>query len=171
MARHRYAFNLQTIPTPLLALSIVGCGRENRKGIQCAIEWMLTALLGKRLTANIELRVQFLSELEGSVGDCEWIDNNIAPRKFLIRISQSQSKRQQLITLAHELVHLKQFATNQLFDYAINSDLSRWQRRKIDSTKYAYRDLPWEQDAYTAQQFLFHAYRTWAKRQCAGVNI
>lgn len=165
MPRRRSSFDCDVPPTSLLRLSITGIGKTDRKQFRQATEWMLTALVGTRLVQNIDLTVRFVPNLGRYVGDCEWLDDNIGPRQFLIRISTRQSKRQKMLTLAHELCHVKQFVTNQLFDYATSSNLSRWHRRVIDVTQYAYEDLPWERDAYATQTPLLRAYTQWAKQQ------
>lgn len=163
--RRSSKFDRDALPTSLLRLSITGVSKTHRKEFRHAIEWMLTALVGSRLAANVDLTVRFVPNLGRYVGDCEWLDDNISPRQFLIRISTNQSQKQKFLTIAHELTHLKQFVTNQLFDYATNSDLSRWHRQVIDVTQYAYRDLPWERDAYATQTPLLRAYTQWAKQQ------
>jgi hypothetical protein len=165
MPKRRLLFDGGATPTSLLRLSITGIGKTDRKQFRHAIEWMLTALVGTRLVKNIDLTVRFVPHLGNYVGDCEWLDDNIGPRQFLIRISTRQTKNQRMVTLAHELTHVKQFVTNQLFDYAANSDLTRWRRKIIDVTQYAYRDLPWEKDAYATQGPLLCAYKKFVKEQ------
>ncbi len=165
MPKRRLTFDGDATPTSLARLSITGIGKTDRKQFRQATEWMLTSLVGSRLTSHVELTVRFVPNLGKYVGDCEWLDDNIGPRQFLIRISTRQSQNQKLLTLAHELTHVKQFVTNQLFDYAVNSDLSRWHRQVIDVTQYAYKDLPWEKDAYATQTPLLRAYKKWAKQQ------
>lgn len=152
-------------PSPLLRLTVDNVSKEKRKRIQTAIKWMLPALIGSRLTKNIDLHVRFVPNLGDCVGDCDWIDNNANPRQFLIRVSSSQSERQQLITLAHELVHLKQFVTNEMFDYAGVGELTRWKQRVIDPNRIAYRNLPWEKDAMKMQGVLVKEYLAWLKSQ------
>jgi hypothetical protein len=152
-------------PTPLRRLTVRGTGKDKRKQIREAVEWMVPALVGKRMTGNLDITVRFVQNLGRYVGDCEWLDDNISPRQFLIRISTQQSLRQQLITLAHELTHMKQFVKNELFDYSYDADVTRWRRQIIDTRKIAYRDLPWEKEAYATQKPLTDAYMKWMKSQ------
>jgi len=61
---------------------------------------------------------------------------------------------QQFITLSHELVHMKQFAKGELYDYTYRPEITRWKRRKINVEKTDYQDLPWEKEAYKLQRNL-----------------
>lgn len=168
MPARKKTLKTNTDPAPLRRLSIGGVGKEKRQEIRRAVEWMLPALVGKRLTGNVDLTIRFVPNLGRFVGDCEWLDDNVSPRQFMIRISTRQSLRQQSITLAHELTHLKQFVTNELFDYAENTDLCRWRSQVIDATTMAYRELPWEKDAFEMQTRLVRAYKKWCKQQVKG---
>ena len=165
MTRSTRKFRTDMTPTSLRRLSIRGAGQDKRKEIREAVTWMVPALVGKRMASNLDITVRFVQNLGRYVGDCEWLDDNISPRQFLIRISTQQSARQQLITLAHELTHMKQFVKNELFDYSTDSDRSRWRHQVIDTSKMAYRDLPWEKDAYATQKPLTDAYVKWLKQQ------
>lgn len=60
------------------------------------------------------------------------------------------------MTLVHEMVHLRQFVRNELFDYAATADLTRWHTKVVDTSRLAYRKLPWEQEAYGEQQTLLY---------------
>ncbi len=168
MRKRRKLFDDDATPILLARLSVLGLRKKHRQQVRRAIEWMMPALVGPRMTKNIEVIVRFVPNLGGYVGDCEWIDDNISPRQFLIRISLRQPRKQQLLTLAHELTHVKQFVTNQLFDYASSTELSRWHRRVINIAQYSYRELPWEKDAYATQGPLLRAYTQWMKHHEKG---
>jgi len=168
---HKSAIDMNTYPVTLRRLSIRGFEKERRREIREAVEWMLPALIGKRLTGNVNLTIESVPTLGRFFGDCEWLDTNQSPREFKIRLSSLQTRKQQTSTLAHELTHLKQFVKNELFDYANNSDLSRWHNKKkgvfeiIDTKKISYWRLPWEREAYSMQTLLLHAYVKWTKTQ------
>jgi len=85
------------------------------------------------------------------LGDCEILDYNERlrfPREFKINIDNVQSLRLQLRTLAHEMVHVKQFAKNELYDYSIKADHTRWRDDVFDVKAVKYKDQPWEVEAY-----------------------
>lgn len=132
-----------------------------------AAGWMLERVLGKRLASNIVLKVKLvpkLKQIDDVKGDVGWEDDNTRPREFLIRIDSSQSKSMQMRTLAHEIIHVKQFARGELFDY-LQSDKIRWKRKKYNmKSKMLLRDymkLPWEVEAYKYEKII---YEEWLKR-------
>jgi hypothetical protein len=57
-------------------------------------------------------------------------------------------------TLAHEMVHLKQFAMGEL-----NDEHTKWKSVPIDSNKLEYHDLPWEVEASSLEYILFSMYQ------------
>ncbi len=132
-----------------------------------AAGWMLERLAGKRLASKIELNIKLvpsLYKIEKKIGDCEWKDDNIRPREFIIRIDSSRKKKIQLHTLAHELVHVKQFARGELYDY-IYDHKTRWKRQKYDNpfkmSHDQYMNLPWEVEAYKLESII---YNEWINR-------
>lgn len=65
------------------------------------------------------------------------------PREFLIEIHPGIGARYILETLAHEMVHIKQYINGET-----NETLSLWRGKKIDPDKIDYWEHPWEVDAY-----------------------
>ena len=64
-------------------------------------------------------------------------------REFLIEIHPGIGARKILETLAHEMVHVKQYIFNETDD-----NLSVWRGKKINSDKVDYWNHPWEIDAH-----------------------
>ena len=60
----------------------------------------------------------------------------------------------QLRTLAHELIHARQFFSGQL-----SSDLTAW--KDVDYSKADYEDQPWEIEAHKYEDQLFMASFPW----------
>ena len=58
-----------------------------------------------------------------------------------------------LETLAHEMVHVKQYIMNETDDV-----LSRWKNKKIDQNKVDYWNHPWEIDAYGREPGLLYKF-------------
>jgi hypothetical protein len=76
------------------------------------------------------------------------------PREFDIEIKRTRGKKTSLITLAHEMVHLKQFAKGELSD-----DHNKWMGKRINSDKIEYDDQPWEQEASLTEYTLYTLYQ------------
>lgn len=104
-----------------------------------AAVYSYTKQLGiNRLRSNIEVRFHKKTFIDGSVeGYCEAVDN----RNFIIDVCLYGNW---LATLAHEFVHVKQFARNEL-----DSALTVWKGK--NHTKTEYWDAPWEKEARRLQ--------------------
>lgn len=87
------------------------------------------------------------------------------PRRFRIRINPIKSKRSQLFALAHELVHVKQYAKREMgFTYTKDGvSYTRWKRRVINENKVNYFDCDWEIEAYGRELGLYKRYRNFVK--------
>ena len=144
-------------------LSIRNAPKGTLKQLRSAITWMSAHLLGNRLSEVISINVIFKKNLcrnEFILGDCSMDDDSFPPRLFTIRVDSSITRFQQFMTLAHELIHTKQFAKGEMYDYALRPELTRWKRRKINVEKTDYQNLPWEKEAYKLQRSLIIS---WAK--------
>ena len=71
-------------------------------------------------------------------------------REFIIEIHPGIGVRNIFETLAHEMVHIKQYAYGET-----NEKLTRWKGEKIDSDDVDYYDHPWEIEAYGMSKGLF----------------
>lgn len=143
-------------PQPII---VRGGTAKQRTALRHASHWMRGYLLGNRLAKNVTLNISLSKTLfqDGTVGECDFIDSNIHPRHFTIKIAVKQSVKQLLLTLAHEMVHVKQFAKDEMFDYA-QEHLTRWKKRIINLKKTPHAELPWEQEAWNLQGHVFSAY-------------
>lgn len=129
-----------------------------------AVNFFGSLILSKRLASSIFVDIKFChDELKKISGDCYFQDDNKRPRIFLIRINNSSGKRKQLITLAHEMVHLKQYAKGELFDYmsAKLMNFSRWGNDiyYVDQWSDDYWFQPWEIEAYGREYGMYNLYR------------
>lgn len=71
-------------------------------------------------------------------------------KSYIIAIAP-QKKESLGSTLAHEMVHVKQFAKGQ---FRIQNNKQYWRGKQVaKSTKYL--DLPWEMEAFAKQEILF----------------
>jgi hypothetical protein len=60
------------------------------------------------------------------------------------------------------MIHVKQFAKDEMFDYEIEH-LTRWKGRVINLNKIPHSELPWELEAWDFQYCVLQAYKE-AKR-------
>lgn len=115
-----------------------------------AVEFYSSLLLSPRLSKHIDLEIIFTDDLKFK-GLCSYLDSHRKPREFEISLDNRLGKRSQLLTLAHEMVHLKQFAKGELRDVrdvASKSWKQVWNGQALSEESTDYYDLPWEIEAY-----------------------
>ena len=105
----------------------------------------------KRLRDNICLTIKFNSKLNvWAFASIEEYNASNKPREFLIEIHPWIGAAEILKTLAHEMVHIKQFANGET-----NETLSKWKGISIDSDTIDYYQHPWELEAYSLETGLW----------------
>lgn len=139
---------------PMLAdVNITGCTDVRFQNIvRKACDFYLRQLLPNRLIRNITIDIEFLRKLDDFAdGYCEVTGHNSRkkPREFTIQIQKYKSKRYMLMTLAHEMVHLKQYVLGEL-----DENMNAWKGRRV-SSKMSYWDSPWEIEAHGREAGLF----------------
>lgn len=138
-------------------LCVTGSGSQKRQLVSSMIEYCANHLM-PRIAPNLSIDVQLVHNLcgkEGVVGDCaphDYADTNY-PRDFHIRIDSKEPLREMLETVAHEMVHIKQFAKGELYRSSRHAK-HRWQGKWIQKDP-DYWDCPWEIEAYGRQIGLF----------------
>ena len=75
------------------------------------------------------------------------------PREFDVDINKQQKLRRLLETVAHEMVHVKQFARGELYE-SVRRNKHRWQGKWLNSDP-KYWDQPWEIEAHGREVGLF----------------
>jgi hypothetical protein len=134
----------------------------DRKKIKKATQMIGQQILG-RLYPKVSVHVRFLKiHQNGAAAECFPIDDLVRPREFQINIDPRNSETEILEFIAHELVHLKQYAKEELYNYLIQSGI-RWRGKRYDVgmgyDDYTYFKLPWEVEAYGMQKCLADIYR------------
>lgn len=110
-----------------------------------ACEYYLSLIMPKNITKHCHIDIEFCKKLDkGADGYCEVSGWNARgkPREFTIQIQKNKSKRYMMMTLAHEIVHAKQYAMGEL-----DENMSVWKGKRIPSNM-DYWDTPWEIEAH-----------------------
>lgn len=128
--------------------------------IKSALNFFAESLMHKNLCKNLQLKVLFGENQDNTT--C-WEDDNVRPREFTITINSKMGYSTTLTTLAHEMVHVKQYATGELRDALRGPTLHRWMNKPINSNDIEYWDLPWEIDAYGRERGLYFRFRQQGK--------
>lgn len=84
-------------------------------------------------------------------GYCEWNIEYIRPRSFTIHLDICRNLGEIIETLAHEMLHVRQFVLEKLKHRFIPVKKILWDNQEIDVDKIEYMDYPWEQEAFKLQ--------------------
>ena len=78
--------------------------------------------------------------------------------KFTIRVNPTLNRVNLLMTIAHEMVHVKQWATGELYDYKANTK-ARWHGEILETEDIDYWVQPWEIEAWGRETGLYLYYK------------
>ena len=111
--------------------------------------WAGYKLLGPRIAKNSQVIVHLkkYKEKAENLGSCVADDELLYPRSFLIEVDRSQTPKQLIQTLAHEMTHVKQFAFGELKYPKRNQTLTKWKGETFQDTDVDYWDAEWETEA------------------------
>lgn len=134
-----------------MVLTIKGCKNPLLKDkVVMASYFYARELLSTQMIKHIVVNIEFRTTIK-DLGNCmiaEFNDWNKA-RVFDIQLKRHKTDESTLRTLAHEFVHLKQFAKGEL-----NDENTKWKGQLIcEETPYS--DLPWEVEASSLEPILF----------------
>ena len=130
-------------------------GKKKIKLLEDAICYYAVMLMGNRLAINTEIEVSS-KKLDGVLGYCTYEDDNVRPRSFQIDISNKITNKEELFkTIAHEMVHVKQYARGEMKDRYKPAYKQIWLGEEVDTNKTHYYDLPWEIEAHGREHGLF----------------
>ena len=124
-----------------------------KKSRLAALDFFADSLLTKQLSKHIIVNVIFRRSLD-VLGITTVDDYNLSgkPREFIIDINLNQTEEEILRTLAHEMVHVKQYAKGQLDDEG-----RHWCGEKLYN-ELQYHEQPWEIEAHDIGDILLMEY-------------
>ena len=124
-------------------VEVTGGKKYQRDIAQKVVYAMIDTLMPRMRTLDIEVKIRKISG--DAVGYCMQEDTN---RMFTIDVQKDLSLRDFITTICHEMVHVKQYARNEMDCYG-----RKWKTKVISDT-VGYYDLPWEKEAYRLQDKL-----------------
>jgi len=145
----------------MITLSIRGSNQKIRSELESAFFFYVKRLMPrlKNLEVDIEL-IRNLADKEGLYGDCSWNDNNHNPRDFTIRIDSYLTLDDIHDTLAHEMIHVKQYVRGELVDLIRSPKMCKWMGELVDWTKLK-SDEPWEKETYERSNVLYEEWKSY----------
>jgi hypothetical protein len=138
-------------------IEVTNCNDERLiKYIKKSLKFYGDKLISKSMLKYISIEVEFDSTLKDMGGvTVEGYNRAKKARSFLIEVHTNLGVRSILHTLAHEMVHIKQFAYGEMTE-----KLNTWHGKYVNCNKVDYYDLPWEIEAYGKEQGLFNNFVT-----------
>lgn len=130
----------------MIFVDVVGGSKSQKKHTKAMVEFCVKTLMPRM---NLDITVN-LCNPTGAMGYCLEEDNN---RTFELEIDKTQSLRGLLETVAHEMVHVKQYAKREL-----SPDKHEWMGKTYNPDEVNYWDLPWEIEAHGREIGLFVRY-------------
>lgn len=139
-----------------MRLSITSCPDKLRfrPFVKRAAVFYAQELMTPKMLDNITIYIKFNKNLDayGVAGIVDYNDSN-KPREFEIELHPGIGAHNILETLAHEMVHVKQYAYNEM-----NESATRWRGMKVNPDNMDYWNEPWEIEAYGLSTGLFQKF-------------
>ncbi len=128
--------------------------KKNRLLMTEAIELFAFTLLHPRTVEVLDIIVE-MKDLGHADGYCGWEDSNINPRSFTIELDKKLAGSELIKTIAHEMVHLKQFAKGELKERFKPTYCHIWHGDIVDVGLDNFYEVPWEVEAREMEEDLF----------------
>ena len=151
-----------------MIVRVSGCkDPEMELELQRATQFFASELLSRQMLKHIEVDIVMKTTIK-DLGSCciAFYNDWYKAREFEIELRRHRSRKNTLLTLAHEIVHLKQFAKGEL-----NCNHTKWRGEKIDSESIEYSDLPWEIEANSLEYILYGLYEDYLHSQNINTSI
>ena len=136
-------------------IKVIGC-KDNalKRQLYKATRFFGKMIMSPQMLPNIDIEIVMRTTIT-DLGNCEvtYYNDWYKARQFEIKLRRHRSLKTTLTTLAHEMIHVKQFAKGEL-----NVRGTKWCGELIDDNIVPYEDLPWEEEARLLEKFLYDAY-------------
>ena len=105
--------------------------------------------MSETLLEGLSVRIDF-GKCRGFKAEMGWVGQPERPKYYRITVHDNLGKEETLEALAHEMVHVKQYATGKMRDYLSDPDFVRWENEPhefVDDDSEGYWFAPWEVEA------------------------
>lgn len=114
---------------------------------QFVMDKFFTAEKQKKMRITVNFKKELFSK-QDMYGNCIWEDDSFRPEEFTIEMEPDQKLGLLLNTLAHELVHVKQWAKGEYYQLWREKNVYKFNGKRYDCEKVDYWDTPWEIEAH-----------------------
>lgn len=138
----------------MIIINVKGGTKSQQKYVKSITNYVVGKLMPRMKNIEFNIRLRDFGK-DPSYGYCLATDDadSYRPREFDIDINRKVRLRLLLETVAHELVHAKQFARGELYQSSVTAK-HRWQGKWV-SNSMTYWDSPWEIEAHGRETGLF----------------
>lgn len=130
---------------------------DDKRILRQAAQFTLNKFMTRAAQSRILVEIELTDTLGGWSGETVYMGNDDGIKKFEVRVCTRPNTRAKkpvfrmkdaILTLMHELIHVKQYANSELFDYV--DGRTRWKGKIYESKRdmESYYDSPWEIEAY-----------------------
>ena len=134
-----------------VVINIKGGSATQKKHTRTMVEFCIDMLMPRMKTLEINVHIKDFKD-DNSYGYALATDDadDNRPREFDVDINKDTRLRRLLETVAHEMVHVKQYARRELHPV-----YNMWCGKTYNPEKVSYWDLPWEIEAHGREVGLF----------------
>jgi hypothetical protein len=138
----------------MMNVSIKGGSKTQQKLITDVAHWVANKVLGPRLSRVVDIDYHIKRKLDADAW-CTWEDKGVCPREFSIEIRAAQTFPELILTVCHEMIHVRQMARGELKEVGIarggKHHYQVWKGKKVRKN-LAYAKHPWETESYKRQE-------------------
>ena len=138
-----------------MKLTITGRPKKkfNRLLYEEASQWYADRIFSKNLNKKIKVDLEFATLPKELYADCRYRNPKDCKYRYSVRLNRKMGQKMALIALAHEMIHVKHYATRELTAIELEPsgdyiEVGKWHGKIYDSKKIDYWDLPWEIEAH-----------------------
>lgn len=121
----------------------------------------------KRLSKTVYVEVKLTKDLfkkTGHFGYATWIDDDARNhREFEIEVDAGLGPVFLFRTIAHEIVHCRQYARKELVDMCYGN-YQKWKGFLVNESLVNYSDLPWEKEAHIIEKIRYQQWKTFREK-------
>ena len=137
-------------------LDVKGFNRKQKRIVTDAALFFIDKLIHPRTINVLELTI--VRKKLWADGFCQYEDSNIRPRSFILEISDLLNGEELIKTVAHELVHVKQYVKGELKERYKPNYYHMWHKELVIVNDDNFYDVPWEVEARKFESYLYNLY-------------
>lgn len=137
--------------------------KVSQKELKYAVQYMYEFLVPKDVyketkvsLINVNMPVRYCGSTTRTKG---------TTNTFRIKINRRLNKKQQLLTIGHELVHVRQYMLNELVELVGDGAIAVYKEEFIDMNSIKYNRLPWEIEANSKMYGLYKLWTMYKKEK------